>query len=91
MGNKNQNIARVYKEIQSIFLQIWDPIGIGDCKDAQDEYDSYIGQIYALLLKNPDTKSVDDLLSSIEIDRMGLSSRNPRRPEAVSALLIISL
>ncbi len=91
MGNKDQNVARVWREIHDILLRVWDPIGINDCASAQDEYDSYIDEVYSLLLKAADLKSLDGLLFSIETKRMGLSGQNSRRIDAVRALLSIKL
>lgn len=61
------------KEIQKILLKEWDPIGIQDIPQAQDEYDSYIPDVYELILSNRTEKEVFDYLWGIETERMGLS------------------
>ncbi|MCW3100549.1 MAG: hypothetical protein JWL77_6167 [Chthonomonadaceae bacterium] len=38
--------------IRRIFLEDWDPIGIRDEPNAQDEYDAYLGGMYTLLDQN---------------------------------------
>lgn len=30
-------------------MQEWDPIGVNDVPEAGDEYDGYIGEVYALI------------------------------------------
>lgn len=40
----------VRAQIRHILLQVWDPIVIKDEPNAQDEYDSYIGELYELLV-----------------------------------------
>ena len=40
---------RIRVQIRRVLLHTWDPIGIQDEQNAQDEYDGYIGRIYGLL------------------------------------------
>jgi len=42
---------RIRVQIRHILLQSWDPIGIRDEPNAQDEYDGYIGKLYELLVR----------------------------------------
>src|SRR5262249_3371917 len=37
--------------IRDVLLHQWDPIGVGDIPEAQDEYDLYVSQIYGLLVR----------------------------------------
>lgn len=61
------------EEIQKILLKEWDPIGIQDIPEAQDEYDSYISDIYKLIHSKKTESEVFDYLWEIETDHMGLS------------------
>jgi hypothetical protein len=45
-----------FEKIRKILLKDWDPIGIEDCVDAQDEYDSYIPEIYNLVIGGEEDK-----------------------------------
>jgi hypothetical protein len=45
-----QDSRRIRAAIRQVLLDVWDPIGIKDVKEAQDEYDSYLGGIYELLV-----------------------------------------
>ena len=56
----------------------WDPIGINDISDADDEYDSYVGSVCSLLLSGADSDTIRQHLSKIETDYIGLSSPCPR-------------
>jgi hypothetical protein len=38
----------IYKKIDEILWQDWDPIGINDMSDARDEYDGYVSQLFNL-------------------------------------------
>jgi hypothetical protein len=51
-------------------LNRWDPIGVADAVD--DEYDSYIPQLLALLRSGADEAMLEKSLLEIERDRMGL-------------------
>ena len=46
MRKITKNKKFLLDEIQKILLREWDPIGIQDIPEAQDEYDSYIPFIY---------------------------------------------
>jgi hypothetical protein len=55
--------AKRYQEaIREILLREWDPIGIAEEPDAQDEYDSYVHEIHGLLIRHePWHRLVDHL------------------------------
>ena len=40
------NLARV----RDVLMREWDPIGVSGIPEAADEYDSYLGTIYLMLL-----------------------------------------
>lgn len=61
------------EEIQKILLREWDPIGIQDIPEAQDEYDSYVSDIYKLIQSKRTESEVFDYLWGIETEHMGLS------------------
>ena len=43
---------RYHAGIHRILLRDWDPIGVADIVEAQDEYDSYVGKIYGMLIRH---------------------------------------
>ena len=59
-------------EIRRVLLEVWDPIGVKDEPRAQDEYDSYIGQIYGLLVKGASEQEIIEFLYHVETEQMGL-------------------
>jgi len=80
--------ARNYQEaIREILFREWDPIGVGDIPKAQDEYDSYIGQIYSLLIRREPVYKMIDYLWWAETEHMGLYG-NRRRTEQVAERLM---
>ncbi len=65
---------RIRLDIRRVLLSVWDPIGIKNEKNAQDEYDSYIGGVYQLLLSGASDEQIADHLWQIVTERMGLSA-----------------
>jgi hypothetical protein len=82
---------RVRREIRTILLRIWDPIGVKDEQNAQDEYDSYIEGTYELLLKGATERQVNEHLLLIVRDRMGLNPQDDVMERTVAALKAIKL
>jgi hypothetical protein len=70
------------REIQAaiarILLQDWDPIGVRDVPEAQDEYDGYVGGVYRLLASGVSPREVATHLSTIESERMGYTHAKAR-------------
>ncbi len=61
------------KEIKKIILSKWDPIGIQDIPEAQDEYDSYVFDVYKLIKSKKTESELFDYLWRMETEHMGLS------------------
>jgi hypothetical protein len=64
----------IRQQIRRVLLGSWDPIGIKDEPNAQDEYDGYIGRLYELLVSDsPDAEIVEYLYWSA-YQNMGLET-----------------
>jgi hypothetical protein len=37
-------------KVREVLMREWDPIGVRDAPEAQDEYDSYVGKAYVMLM-----------------------------------------
>ncbi|PYY10939.1 MAG: hypothetical protein DMG61_20465 [Acidobacteria bacterium] len=59
-------------QIRHVLLDVWDPIGVKDVPNAQDEYDSYIGRVYELLMGNSPDRELAEYLFAVVRDDMGL-------------------
>lgn len=80
--------AKQYHDaIRQILLKEWDPIGVADAPQAQDEYDGYIGQIYALLIRREHRQKLVDFLWWVITENMGLAG-NRRLTEQVADRLL---
>ena len=55
-----------------MLLECWDPIGIRDEPNAQDEYDSYINGVLNLLLHGASEKEISDHLWRIIEERINI-------------------
>ncbi len=65
---------RIRVEMRHVLLEVWDPIGIKDEPNAQDEYDGYIGKLYDLLVSHADDSRISDYLYWAVHDNMGLDA-----------------
>lgn len=76
-------------------MEVWDPIGVKGIPEAADEYDSYIGEFYEMLVTPRPRQEIIDRLAYLEGDHMGLPHLRlelPGKLEAVAdALLSIAL
>ena len=84
---ENLNYTQLlYREILAILLKSWDPIGVQDIPEAQDEYDTYVIPLSKLLISNKSEHEIFEYLWWIETEYMGLSG-DRSRIEAASRLL----
>jgi hypothetical protein len=78
-------------QIRHVLLDVWDPIGVRDEPNAQNEYDDYIGRVYELLVsKSPDAELIDYLYWAAH-DNMGLDASRSDMEITLKALRKISL
>jgi hypothetical protein len=68
-------------------LRDWDPIGVSDVPEAQDEYDSYISKIYGMLIRHEPRHRLVEHLWLIETEYMGLFGNRQRTEATVDRLL----
>jgi hypothetical protein len=79
-------------QIRRVLVEVWDPIGIKDEPNAQDEYDGYIGDIYELLVRNAPDAELAKFLHWVAHDRMGFEEATASDTQAtVTALKAIRL
>ena len=65
---------RIRVGIRHVLLEVWDPIGIKDEPNAQDEYDGYTGKLYELLVSHAEDSQLIDYLHWSVHDNMGLDA-----------------
>jgi hypothetical protein len=87
MDDPRRNARKIQESIRLVLLRDWDPIGVQDVPEAQDEYDSYVAGVYRLLASGASAHEIAEHLLRIEMFQMGLSTSNSASLLAVAAKL----
>jgi hypothetical protein len=66
----------IRSQVRKVLLNVWDPIGVQNEPNAQDEYDGYVGEIYGLLVQGATDPEITDRLLYIVQETMGLDAAN---------------
>jgi len=90
MTTSKENSIRIRAAIRHVFLKVWDPIGIANEPNAQDEYDSYIDRMFELLTNNAPDVELKKYLDWC-VDRMGMDSSRHSDADVIQALRAIDL
>jgi hypothetical protein len=72
--HRDDRARQIQESIRGVLLHEWDPIGVKDVPEAQDEYDGYVGGVYGLLVSGATAEQLAEHLWKIETDTMGLST-----------------
>src|SRR6476469_7792253 len=86
MGSRERRAREIKEAIRLVLLRDWDPIGVRDAPQAQDEYDAYVGGVYRLLASDATVSELAAHLLQIERDSMRLSPREKVVVEVASRL-----
>lgn len=63
---------RVLDQINKLLLEEWDPIGIKNTVEAEDEYHPYATGVYKIIQNSDSNNDLFDYLWEIETEHMGL-------------------
>ena len=85
MIDKTQS-RQLRAQIHNVLLDVWDPIGIKDEPNAQNEYDGYIGGLYDLLTSGAPDSALVDYLHRAVYENIGLDATREDMRDTVSAL-----
>ena len=88
MGKRQREVKQLTQPIHTILIDEWDPIGVRSHREAQDEYDGYIGGILRMLSVGADKTKIVDHLRRLETTNMGLGHGDEANRERVADLLI---
>lgn len=86
-GERLPTASELTEMVRLALWQDWDPIGINDCPEASDEYDSYVSGICSMLHSGADSHMLKRHFSKIETQWMGLSSPCSHLDDVVIKLL----
>jgi hypothetical protein len=81
-----ENSQRIIAEIRQILVNVWDPIGIKDVSNAQDEYDAYIGGVFDLLNRRAIEEDISAYLWKVIEERIHIHPTRGATQEAAKAL-----
>lgn len=81
------NIQSLDQHIKKILLHDWDPIGVGQYPEADDEYDAYIPHIRQMIVCGKHAKEICDYLLWLENEQVGLHAATRRRTVEISEKL----
>jgi len=84
--NYQDRARRYHDAIRRVLLNEWDPIGVSEIMEAQDEYDSYVGAVYRMLITRKSKTDIFDYLWWLETEHMGLTG-NRRSTEYIAERL----
>ena len=87
MREQRGRAKRYNDAICAILLHAWDPIGVAEIPEAQDEYNMYASQVASILMRGEPREKIIDYLWLIETENMGLPGNQPRIEAAVDRLL----
>jgi len=82
---------RIRVEIRHVLMNVWDPIGVKDEPNAQDEYDCSLGSLFTLLTTNATDDQIAEYLWRQGTEHMGLSLQKEAMYPTVAALRKIPL
>ena len=82
---------KLYKTIDEILWNDWDPIGVNDTEEARDEYQSYTPQVFSFRINNSDNETIAQNLYKIETERMGLNGDIKKCREIAEKILATSI
>lgn len=72
VSKRLERAKSLHDAIHDILIEQWDPIGVWGIPEAQDEYNSYVPQIYRLLVSRKPLHEVFEYLWWLETEHMGL-------------------
>lgn len=69
--------------VRELFMREWDPIGVKDVPEAQDEYDAYADKAYVMVMhEDASVEQIADYLHHVETQHMGLGQSNEAKDRA---------
>jgi len=82
-----ERASRYLHAVAPILLREWDPLGVVDIPEADDEYNTYVNGVVSLLVRGEPKEKLVEYLWAVETENMGLDG-DRARVEAVAARLL---
>ena len=78
MNSREGRAKEIQRAIGEVLLRNWDPLGVKDVPQAQDEYEGYVGGVYRLIASGATAKQIAEHLVRIETERLGYPDTDPK-------------
>ncbi len=72
MSNLTDPLNNLQESVKQIILSAWDPIGINQIPEAEDEYDAYVLPLCGLIMRGSSVEEIFKYLRKIETEHIGL-------------------
>lgn len=74
-------------EVKRVLLKEWDPIGVSDIPEADDEYDAYVPYVSRMLREQKTVDELYDYLRWIEVERICLDGDETHTRKVANKLM----
>ncbi len=85
---KARRATEIQDAIRQVLFRDWDPIGINENPNLQDEYDAYITPVYRILSGSRSEQELVDFLFRTEGGSIGLQCDSPERLRPIARRLL---
>jgi hypothetical protein len=77
----------LYQRVDEVLHYVWDPIGVSTMARGRDEYYMYLPDVFALVTRDVDARTIAEYLNEVTTQRMGLA-KDPSHTLQVANLLL---
>jgi len=88
MGRKLDAFEQeLYQRTDELLHYVWDPIGVSGIPSARDEYNSYLPQVFSMLVESRKPEDIAMYLAEVEEQRMGLTPNRGKASQVAVSLV----
>lgn len=88
MGERKR-AERYHDAAREVLLREWDPVGVRDMPEAQNEYDCYVGRLCVMIARQEPSDRIAERLWRIETTGMGLKGDRQRAEKVADRLIAL--
>lgn len=77
----------LYRVVDEVLHDLWDPIGVAGIPEARDEYRGYLPHVFGMLKNGGTEDEFVEYLGAVATERMGLPAR-PDHDRAIARQLL---
>lgn len=64
----------IYRRVDEVLHYLWDPIGVAGTPECRNEYQSYLPQVYSMLMAKKPASEIAGHIANVASESMGLRS-----------------